>query len=253
MVHRECSALPFLPLVAVLGLVSAAGCGSGAPAGEGPPSDGAAAPASAAVAAALPDLPPELEAVRTALDRFKDPYAALREGYLSTVGCLEFPGGGAEGEMAYEPGAMGVHFLNPAYIGPTLDPLKPQVLLYEWSGGELHLTGAEWFSPVGMTPDPPNIFGRTLDGPMEGHEPILPKELHHWDLHVWLWKDNPNGLFHPTNAAVTCPPGPYTIQDHPPSMIHADHSARSEAALTRPRAARTSRRAAPRPPCRTRA
>lgn len=182
-----------------------------------------AATETSVVAAALPDLPAELAAVRTALDRFQDPYAALREGYFSTVGCLEFPGGGAEGQMEYMPGAMGVHFLNPAYIGPTLDPLKPQVLLYEWSEGVLRLTGAEWFAPVAVAPEPPTIFDRTLDGPMEGHEPILPAELHHWDLHVWLWKDNPNGLFHPTNASVTCPPGPYTIQDHPPSMVHGDH------------------------------
>ena len=34
---------------------------------------------------------------------------------------------------------------------------------------------------------------------------------------------DPNGLFHPTNSAVTCPDGPYTIQDHPPTMVHSDH------------------------------
>jgi hypothetical protein len=169
------------------------------------------------------NLPAELVEVRAALERFQDPYAALREGYFSTLGCLEFPGGGAEGEMEYMPGGMGVHFLNPAHIGPTLDPLKPQVLLYEYAGDELRLTGAEWFVPVAVSREPPTIFGQTLDGPMEGHEPILPVELHHWDLHVWLWKDNPNGLFHPTNASVRCPPGPYTIQEHPPTMVHLDH------------------------------
>lgn len=195
----------------------AAGCAPGEPAAE------EAAGETMMVAAALPDLPAELEEVRTALNRFQDPYAALREGYFSTVGCLVFPGGGAEGQMEYMPGGMGVHFLNPAYIGPTLDPLKPQVLLYEYVGDELRLTAAEWFAPVAVTSEAPTIFGRTLDGPMAGHEPILPAELHHWDLHVWLWKDNPNGLFHPTNASVTCPPGPYTIEDHPPTMVHVDH------------------------------
>ena len=194
----------------------ASGCSPDSPAESSGEGQQAAAPAS------LPDLPPELEAVRTALDRFQDPYAALREGYFSTVGCLEFPGGATEGEMAYKPGAMGVHFLNPLYVGPTLDPLKPQVLLYEWADGKLRLTGAEWFAPVELAPTAPTIFGRTLDGPMEGHEPILPAALHHWDLHVWLWKENPNGLFSPTNSAVTCPPGPYTIQDHPPAMVHAE-------------------------------
>lgn len=203
-------------LSATLLLALATGCGPAAP------EDDAAMGESVATPVTRPDLPPELEAVRTALDRFQDPYAALREGYFSTVGCLEFPGGAVEGEMAYKPGAMGVHFLNPLYVGPTLDPLKPQVLLYEWADGRLRLTGAEWFAPVEVSPTAPTIFGRTLDGPMEGHEPILPRELHHWDLHVWLWKENPNGLFHPTNSAVTCPPGPYTIEDAPPQMVHAE-------------------------------
>ncbi len=205
-------------LLAATSLAVITGCSPRQSAQDPPAAEVATAPAPAA----LPDLPPELESVRTALDRFRDPVAALREGYLSTVGCLDFPEAGGEGEMAYMKGAMGVHFLNPAYIGPTLDPLKPQVLLYEWAGDELRLTGAEWFAPVAVAPQAPSIFGHTLDGPMEGHEPILPKELHHWDLHVWLWKDNPNGLFHPTNASVTCPPGPYTIEEHAPTMVHLE-------------------------------
>jgi hypothetical protein len=33
----------------------------------------------------------------------------------------------------------------------------------------------------------------------------------HYDLHVWLWKHNPNGLFASTNSAVKCAKGaPYT-------------------------------------------
>jgi hypothetical protein len=27
----------------------------------------------------------------------------------------------------------------------------------------------------------------------------------HWSLHVWLWKDNPNGLFAAFNPDVSCP------------------------------------------------
>ncbi|MDH5591013.1 MAG: hypothetical protein OEZ65_14425 [Gemmatimonadota bacterium] len=210
------------PLLLTTLVFVAASCAGDAPASDAAGSHDTPHAAAPATPAALPDLPPELEEVRTALERFQDPFAALREGYLSTVGCLEFPGGGMDGEMAYKPGAMGVHFLNPAYIGPVLDPLKPQVLLYEWVGDELRLNGAEWFAPVAVSPTAPTIFGRTLDGPMEGHEPILPVELHHWDLHVWLWNDNPNGLFHPTNSNVSCPPGPYTIEDHPPTMVHTD-------------------------------
>jgi hypothetical protein len=65
---------------------------------------------------------------------------------------------------------------------------------------------------------PPTIFGQTLAGPMDGHEPIMPTTLRHYDLHVWLWKDNPRGMFTSTNASLKCAPGAaYTI------AIGADH------------------------------
>jgi len=159
-------------------------------------------------------------AVKAALDKYKDPIVAVRDGYYSSVGCIDFPGGGSEhGAMDYKPGAMGVHFINMGLVGPKLDSTKPQVLLYEQVGDKLVLTGAEWFVPTDLAKTPPTILGHQLMGPMEGHVPVMPAELHHWDLHVWLWKDNPNGMFHPTNSAVKCPKGIYTFADAPPKMV----------------------------------
>jgi hypothetical protein len=166
-------------------------------------------------------LPANLTATRAALEKYQDPITAVREGYFSTLGCVDYPkGGGAPGEMAYKPGGMGVHFLNPALIAPTLDSLKPQVLIYEPVGDRLRLVAAEWFVPTAVSKEAPMIFGTKLDGPMEGHAPVLPLELHHWDLHVWLWKDNPNGLMHPTNSTVKCPDGPYTFHEMATRMVH---------------------------------
>ena len=163
-----------------------------------------------------------ISAVRKALDKYKDPIAAVRDGYYSSVGCVDFPGGGSEhGSMEYKPGAMGVHFINMALVGPKLDSTKPQVLLYEPVGDKLVLTGAEWFVPTELAKTPPTVLGHQLMGPMEGHAPIMPAELHHWDLHVWLWKDNPNGMFSPTNSAVKCPKTGYgySFSDEPPKMV----------------------------------
>ena len=162
-----------------------------------------------------------LNAVRAALDKYKDPIVAVREGYLSTLGCVDFPAGGTEhGSMDYKPGAMGVHFINMGLVGPKLDSTKPQVLLYEPVGDKLVLTGAEWFVPTAVSKTPPTILGHQLMGPMEGHAPIMPADLHHWDLHVWLYKNNPNGMFEPTNPAVKCPKGDaYTFADAPPKMV----------------------------------
>jgi hypothetical protein len=164
--------------------------------------------------------PAAIAAVKAALDKYKDPIAAIRDGYYSSVGCIDFPGGGTEhGAMEYKPGAMGVHFINMGLVGPKLDSTKPQVLLYEPVGDKLVLTGAEWFVPTDLAKTPPTMLGHELMGPMEGHAPIMPAGLHHWDLHVWLWKDNPNGMFHPTNSAVKCPKGPYTFADAAPKMV----------------------------------
>jgi hypothetical protein len=156
---------------------------------------------------------PDLQAAKAALAKYSDPFVAIKDGYFSTVACMDFPMGAKDGTVEYPPGAMGVHFLNAANIGPKLDPTKPQVLIYEPVGDKLVLAGAEWFVPVQVAPNgPPTIFGQTLAGPMDGHEPIMPTALKHYDLHVWLWKDNPRGMFTSTNSDVKCTPGaPYTI------------------------------------------
>jgi hypothetical protein len=156
---------------------------------------------------------PDLQAARAALSKYSDPIVAVRDGYFSTVACIDFPDGAKDGPIEYPPGAMGVHFLNTANIGPVLDPAKPQVLIYEPVGDKLVLTAAEWFMPVQAAGGKaPAIFGQTLYGPMDGHEPIMPASFRHYDLHVWLWKDNPRGMFTSTNSAVKCnPAATYTV------------------------------------------
>lgn len=162
----------------------------------------------------------EMAAIKAALDKYQDPYVAVQDLYLSTVGCIVYPEGGAEGEMHYPPGGMGVHFLNVTLIDGELDPMRPEVLIYERAeDGSLHLAAAEWFVPLEASPTAPVLFGRELDGPMEGHQPLMPPGFHHWDLHAWLWKDNPEGTFVPTNPDVTCPGEAYTVHEHAPKIV----------------------------------
>ncbi len=176
-------------------------------------------------AGTLPSLSPELEQVRAALDKYNDPVLAVHDGYFSTVGCVEYPKGGHEGTMAYAPGGMGVHFLNMQLVGPTLDPAKPQVLIYEPDGDKLRLVAAEWFMPAEVAKQTkPAIFGKVLEGPMEGHHPLMPAGMHHYDLHVWLWKANPAGVFSPTNPALKCPKGAYSFAESAPKLVqHQGH------------------------------
>ena len=158
---------------------------------------------------AAPALSEELAAVRRALEKYQDPIVAVRDGYFSTVGCVKYPTGG-----------MGIHFLNVQLITPTPDPMRPTILLYEPVGDKLRLVGAEWFVPLATgVKERPSLFGQPFDGPMEGHEPLQPAQLHHYDLHVWLFKSNPAGLFNAVNPNVKCPKGRYSFMGQPPKTI----------------------------------
>ena len=164
---------------------------------------------------------PELERARALLAKYQDPIVAVHDGYFSTLGCVEYSKGGSEGSMKFVPGGMGVHFLNLQHIGKPLDPARPQILIYEPDGQKLRLAAAEWFVPTEVAgATRPAIFGQELQGPMEGHHPIQPAALHHYDLHVWLWKENPAGMFSPTNPAVKCPKGSYSFDEKAPRMVH---------------------------------
>lgn len=174
--------------------------------------------------ATAPSESPEIAQARTLLEKYKDPLVAVHDGYLSTVACIDIPKAGGDGELPYKAGGMGVHFFNPATIGPEPDPAKPQVLIYEPVDGKLQLVAAEWFVPLALgVTEAPKLWGQTFDGPMPGHHPIMPEGLSHYDLHVWLFKENPNGMFHATNPAVSCDGDPYRFAEAAPKQLHIGH------------------------------
>jgi hypothetical protein len=149
----------------------------------------------------------ELAQAAAATARYHRESEALNDGFIATEECASVPG----------LGGMGVHFLNvPRTMDVTVNAGEPELLLYETTGnGNRRLVGVEYFAPVisngvpwfGHTPTPvidnpaPVLFGKTFDGPMPGHEPGMPW---HYDLHVWIWKHNPSGLFAPFNPTVQC-------------------------------------------------
>ena len=160
----------------------------------------------------------EIDAMREALAKYKDPYVAVRDLYLSTVGCVHYDGMKMAGHMEYPKGGMGIHFVNLTVQGP-LDPKKPNVLIYEPVGDKLELVAAEWLVPVAVAKERPVLLGQPFQGPMEGHEPLIPQEFVHYDLHAWLFKDNPNGMFSPTNPDVTCEGYDFRLLEHPTKIV----------------------------------
>lgn len=162
----------------------------------------------------------EIDAARKALEKYQDPYVAVRDLYLSTVGCVHYSGEKIPGAMEYPKGAMGIHFVNVTLQGPP-DPNKPNVLIYEPDGKKLRLVAAEWLVPLAAAKERPSLFGQPFQGPMEGHEPLIPKEFVHYDLHAWLFKDNPLGMFSPTNPDVKCDGSDFSLLEKPTKMVHA--------------------------------
>jgi len=141
----------------------------------------------------------ELAQVRQATDKYHDVNVAIADGYIPTASCVASPAGG-----------MGFHYVNPALARDSnINLTTPEILLYASVGGELKLVGVEYFFGIGRPdapiPDPappsPILFGRTFNGPMLGHEPGMPP---HYDLHVWVWQANPEGIFTQFNPNVSC-------------------------------------------------
>ena len=136
--------------------------------------------------------------LRAATARYHSVNRALADGFVPSDECAEIPG----------VGAMGYHFVNPARLTDgVIDADKPDILLYaKDQKGRLRLAGAEWFAAdpdqdLSTDAGRPTLFGQSFDGPMPGHEPGMPI---HYDLHAWVWQENPLGTFAPWNPALTC-------------------------------------------------
>lgn len=161
----------------------------------------------------------EIDSLIKSMEKYQDPYVAVRDGYRSTVACVHYSGDKMDGHVHYDKGAMGIHFLNTDLLGPTVDPMKPPLLVYEPAENGLRLVAVEYLVPLATgVKEPPVLFGQTFQGPMEGHEPLMPTEVTHYDLHLWI-KDNPYGMFAPTNPEVSCEGYDFELLEHATKLV----------------------------------
>jgi hypothetical protein len=175
-------------------------------------------------AAAVPPGEPDLAAVRKATERFMDVKVALAEGYIRDPFDLC-----DTAEMMGRPstlGAMGVHYFKPDVLGITGPPnpkvngtgihtdfMSPSILIYEpQADGSLQLVAVEnlafaaaW-KAAGNT-KPPTFHGVSYNY-MADDPATLADDAHqfepHYDRHVWIYRENPNGVFAPFNPKVSC-------------------------------------------------
>ena len=138
-----------------------------------------------------------INAVREATEQFKDPAAAEAAGYGLTFGCVS---GG-------DYGAMGLHFVNgPLVADGELDVTRPEIILYEpLPSGRARITGADYLVLAdawnSKHAEPPKLLGQLFhffDSPNRFGLPPF------YTLHVWAWKENPNGSFTNWNPNVSC-------------------------------------------------
>jgi hypothetical protein len=141
-----------------------------------------------------------IKIVRDSTDRFHEVAQAEREGYALAFGCVSGP----------DQGAMGLHFINMNLVGSgVIDPTRPQIILYEpTADGRLNLTGADflvdahqWDNDKTHKPGPPELMGQLFHY-FEAPNRFGLKAF--YTLHVWAWKDNPNGAFVNWHPGVAC-------------------------------------------------
>ena len=139
--------------------------------------------------------------VRRATAPFMDVEEAIRAQYV------KFPD--LSGDCVSEPGqgSMGIHFLNGALISTVLDPLRPAALMYmPTKHGKLKLLGVEYivFQAAwdAQNPQPPVMFNHPFHLVRSPNRYGVPA---FYELHLWVWEHNPDGIFNDWNPAVRCP------------------------------------------------
>lgn len=127
---------------------------------------------------------PALAAARAGTARYQRLENALANGYVDIDLCV--PG-------------QGCHFLNSSLIDGVFDPGKPEILMYSPQGDRMRLVGVEYAIPYQAE----NVPGPAPDGfagEADAWHAVDGFQL--WLLHVWVWRNNPEGMFADSNPLV---------------------------------------------------
>lgn len=138
-----------------------------------------------------------VQVIRNATERFKDVSVAEAAGYALQFGCVSGP----------DSGAMGLHYVNGDLVSKgILDATRPQIVIYEPIPGQApQLIGVDYL-----------LIAKDWDATHSGPPNLMGQQFHYWEapnrfglpafytLHVWAWKDNPNGAFVNWHPNVSC-------------------------------------------------
>ena len=147
--------------------------------------------ASAAPKSDVSGLGSDLAKIRQATAKYHRTEAAEADGYTY------YPAPG-------NPGGPDAFYVNwgALYDGPQGIPGamkldQPEALAYvKLPNGELRLTSVFFFVPYDVMPEPGMTVEPTEDPPLWfGRHPVANITLGMWEMEVWIWVNNPNGMF----------------------------------------------------------
>jgi hypothetical protein len=136
-----------------------------------------------------PDQQRDVDALRRLTASYTDFSRAQAAGYTERLTeCMSDPAGG-----------MGFHYGKVAFIDASARLLEPEILMYEpQRDGSLQFVGVEYVVPLNLSATPPTLFGHTFH---------RNDAFQLWVLHVWVNRENPNGMFADWNPNVSCAAG----------------------------------------------
>ena len=140
----------------------------------------------------------DIATVRAATARFHTFSVAEAAGYGPLHSCTDENSG---------LGAMGQHYVRGDLLGDLVfDLSQPEVVVYEpMPNGRQRLVAVEFVEFAepwdAVNADPPVLFDRELQLVPSPNRYGVPA---FYQIHVWIWKSNPAGLFNDWNERVSC-------------------------------------------------
>jgi hypothetical protein len=129
------------------------------------------------------ELKQELASARAATAMYHNLDLAIADGYV-------LAGDSVPGE--------GIHYANFALIDGNFEIERPESLIYTVGpNGKLRLAGVEYLVLQEFSAEAPEGFSGDEDMWRDDSE-----GLQSWELNVWVWLDNPDGIFAARNPRI---------------------------------------------------
>lgn len=131
--------------------------------------------------------------LRAAIAKYHDLGDAEADGYSLGSACVSHP----------DLGGMGFHYVNFANVDGNYDPTQPEAILYEMDkNGQMKLVAVEFIvvTEAWEGEELPHFGSQIFDTALAP----APLPFDNYQLHVWIWKHNPAGIFTKFNPKVEC-------------------------------------------------